>query len=105
MAFFPVFFISNFSNSDAQKYAGKTPFGQFGCRFFQCKAISFSFFSGRLRAFSSSTQLPEAIPSGFAGAPKVASAPRGNGSASFARYLLQSLPPNPLIPELILLIF
>jgi len=50
------------------------------------------FFWGGERAFTGSPQLAEGWPSGLAVAPKVASAPRGPGSATLAGYPVQSLP-------------
>jgi hypothetical protein len=51
-----------------------------------------NFFWGGCRAFTGCPQLAEVWPSGFAVAPKVASAPRGPGSATFAGNRVQSLP-------------
>ena len=47
---------------------------------------------GGRRAFAGSPRWAEGWPSGLAGAPKVASAPRGPGSAPLAGNLVQSLP-------------
>jgi hypothetical protein len=49
-------------------------------------------FGGGSRAFTGSPRLPVVGPSGLAGAPKVASAPRGPATATLAGSPVQSLP-------------
>jgi len=57
--------------------------------------FSYFIFLGGSRAFRACPRLPEGCPSGLAVAPKVASAPRGPGSANLAGKPLQSLPQAP----------
>jgi len=58
---------------------------------------------GGSRAFTGCPRLPEGGPSGLAGAPKVASAPRGHGSGTLAGNLVQSLPQATLCPLMALI--
>jgi len=53
------------------------------------------FLGGGRRAFTGCPRLPKGWPSGLAGAPEVASAPRGPGFGSLAGNLAQSLPQVP----------
>ena len=54
---------------------------------------------GGRRAFTGCPRLAEVWPSGLAVAPKVASAPRGPGSATLAGNRVQSLPPAPSMEQ------